>query len=75
MTHRLTLIPGDGIGPEVTRAVLRVLEASGFSAEWEEFTAGAAAVAEHGTTLPASLLDSIRKKQSGAQGADHDADR
>ena len=68
MTHRLTLIPGDGIGPEVTRAVLRVLEASGFSAEWEEFTAGAAAVAEHGTTLPAPLLDSIRKNKVALKG-------
>jgi len=68
MTHRLTLIPGDGIGPEVTRAVLRVLEASGFSAEWEEFTAGAAAVAEHGTTLPTTLLDSIRKNKVALKG-------
>ena len=68
MTHRLTLIPGDGIGPEVTRAVLRVLDASGFNAEWEEFSAGAAALAEHGTTLPAPLLDSIRKNRVALKG-------
>jgi len=68
MTHRLTLIPGDGIGPEVTRAVLRVLEASGFNAEWEEFSAGAAALAEHGTTLPPALLDSVRKNKVALKG-------
>ena len=68
MKHRLTLIPGDGIGPEVTQAVLRVLEAAGFQAEWEEFTAGAAALAEHGTTLPQPLLDSIRKNKVALKG-------
>jgi isocitrate dehydrogenase (NAD+) len=68
MTRRITLIPGDGIGPEVTRAVLRVLEAAGFQAEWEEFSAGAAALAEHGTTLPAPLLDSIRKNRVALKG-------
>jgi isocitrate dehydrogenase (NAD+) len=66
--HRLTLIPGDGIGPEVTAAVLRVLEASGFTAEWEEFSAGAAALAEHGTTLPAPLLESIRRNKVALKG-------
>jgi isocitrate dehydrogenase (NAD+) len=68
MTHRLTLIPGDGIGPEVTRSVLRVLEASGFQAEWEEFSAGAAALLEHGTTLPEPLLDSIRRNKVALKG-------
>jgi isocitrate dehydrogenase (NAD+) len=68
MTHRLTLIPGDGIGPEVTRAVRRVLDAVGFRADWEEFSAGAAALAEHGTTLPAPLLDSIRKNKVALKG-------
>jgi isocitrate dehydrogenase (NAD+) len=68
MTHRLTLIPGDGIGPEVTQAVLRVLDAAGFQAEWEEFSAGAAALAEHGTTLPPPLLDSIRKNKVALKG-------
>lgn len=68
MTHRLTLIPGDGIGPEVTRAVLRVLDAAGFKAEWEEFSAGAPALAEHGTTLPEPLLESIRKNKVALKG-------
>jgi isocitrate dehydrogenase (NAD+) len=68
MTHRLTLIPGDGIGPEVTRAVVRVLEASGFDAQWEEFTAGAAALSEFGTTLPVPLIESIRKNKVALKG-------
>lgn len=68
MKHRLTLIPGDGIGPEVTAAVLRVLSAAGFEAEWEEFAAGAAALPEHGTTLPQPLLDSIRKNKVALKG-------
>jgi isocitrate dehydrogenase (NAD+) len=68
MTHRITLIPGDGIGPEVTRAVLRVLDASGFRAEWEEFNAGAAALAQYGTTLPEPLLESIRKNKVALKG-------
>ena len=68
MTHRLTLIPGDGIGPEVTRAVLRVLDAVGLRVEWEEFSAGAAALQEHGTTLPEPLLASIRKNKVALKG-------
>jgi isocitrate dehydrogenase (NAD+) len=68
VSRRITLIPGDGIGPEVTRAVLRVLDASGFEADWEEFSAGAAALAEHGTTLPTPLLDSIRKNKIALKG-------
>jgi isocitrate dehydrogenase (NAD+) len=68
MTRRITLIPGDGIGPEVTKAVLRVLEAAGFTAEWEEFSAGAPALAEHGTTLPPPLLESIRKNKVALKG-------
>jgi isocitrate dehydrogenase (NAD+) len=66
--HRLTLIPGDGIGPEVTRAVLRVLEAVDFHADWEEFSAGAAALQEYGTTLPEPLLESIRKNRVALKG-------
>jgi len=68
MTHTITLIPGDGIGPEVTRAVVQVLEASGLDARWETYTAGAAAVADHGTTLPTALLDSIRRNKVALKG-------
>ena len=64
----ITLIPGDGIGPEVTRAVVRILEASGFKPEWETFSAGAAAVREHGTTLPQPLLDSITRNKIALKG-------
>jgi len=64
----ITLIPGDGIGPEVTRAVVRILEASGFTPEWESFSAGAEAVQEHGTTLPQPLLDSIARNKIALKG-------
>src|SRR3982751_5260170 len=64
----ITLIPGDGIGPEVTRAVVRILEASGFTPEWESFSAGAEAVKEHGTTLPQPLLDSIIRNKIALKG-------
>jgi isocitrate dehydrogenase (NAD+) len=68
MTRRLTLVPGDGIGPEVTGAVVRVLEAAGFEAEWETFPAGAAALPEYGTTLPEPLLASIRRNKVALKG-------
>ena len=64
----ITLIPGDGIGPEVTRAVVRVLAATGFSPEWETFSAGAEAVKEHGTTLPQALLDSVARNRVALKG-------
>ena len=69
MTQRIvTLIPGDGIGPEVTRAVVTILAASGFTPQWESFSAGAEAVAEHGTTLPQPLLDSIARNKIALKG-------
>ena len=64
----ITLIPGDGIGPEVTRAVVRILAATGFTPQWETFTAGAEAVKEHGTTLPQPLLDSIARNKAALKG-------
>ena len=64
----VTLIPGDGIGPEVTRAVVRILAAAGFTPEWETFSAGAEAVSEHGTTLPQALLDSIARHKIALKG-------
>src|SRR5687767_10802102 len=65
---KITLIPGDGIGPEVTRAVVRILEAAGFRPEWEPFSAGAEAVKEHGTTLPDALLESIKQNKIALKG-------
>jgi isocitrate dehydrogenase (NAD+) len=68
MTHTITLIPGDGIGPEVTRAVVRILEATGIHIRWETYSAGAGALAEHGMTLPPVLLESIRKNKVALKG-------
>jgi isocitrate dehydrogenase (NAD+) len=68
MKRTITLIPGDGIGPEVTRAVVRVLAATGFEPEWETFSAGAEALSEHGTTLPPALLESISRNKVALKG-------
>ncbi|MEW6323642.1 MAG: isocitrate/isopropylmalate dehydrogenase family protein [Acidobacteriota bacterium] len=68
MPRPVTLIPGDGIGPEVTGAVVRILEAAGFEAAWETFPAGAAALATYGTTLPADLLASVRRTKVALKG-------
>lgn len=70
-THRITLIPGDGIGPEVTAAVVRVLDASGVSIEWERHDAGVAAIEKDITAnnpLPPALLDSIRRNKVALKG-------
>ena len=68
MTHRITLIPGDGIGPEVTNAVVRILEAAKFRAEWEPHLAGVMAIEPHGSPLPAELLDSIERTKVALKG-------
>jgi isocitrate dehydrogenase (NAD+) len=68
MTPTITLIPGDGIGPEVTRAVVRVVEATGFTPKWETFKAGAEALEAHGTTLPPELLESITRNKIALKG-------
>lgn len=66
--HRLTLIPGDGIGPEVSAAVVRILQASGVAIEWEIHEAGLAAVERGETTLPRTLLESIQKNKVALKG-------
>jgi isocitrate dehydrogenase (NAD+) len=68
MAHRITLIPGDGIGPELTDATTRVLEATGIEFEWERVEAGEAAIATHGTPLPDEVLASIRRTKVGLKG-------
>jgi isocitrate dehydrogenase (NAD+) len=68
LTHHITLIPGDGIGPEVTGAVVRILEASGVSIEWEEHAAGVRAVEQVGQPLPPSLIESIRRNKIALKG-------
>jgi len=68
MTRTVTLIPGDGIGPEVTRAALRVLAAAGAHLEWDEQVAGAEAVERHGDPLPEAVLESLRRHQVALKG-------
>jgi isocitrate dehydrogenase (NAD+) len=68
MTHTITLIPGDGIGPEVTRATVRAVEATGAAFHWEEMEAGAGAIEKHGKPLPDSVLESLRRTGVGLKG-------
>ena len=68
MAYRVTLIPGDGIGPEVIEAARRVLEATGIEFEWDVQRAGAAVMKERGTPLPEEVLDSIRRNKVGLKG-------
>ena len=68
MTHRVTLIPGDGIGPEVTGAAVRVLEATGVKFEWEPFEAGAEAYEKYREYIPKELIESIERTHVALKG-------
>ena len=68
MTYKITLIPGDGVGPEVTEATRRVLEATGVSFAWEPAYVGAAVQQTAGTPLPDAVLASIRKNKIALKG-------
>ena len=68
MKHTITLIPGDGIGPEVSSAVVRIIEASGVDVQWETHYAGAQALEKFGETLPADLLESIGRNKVALKG-------
>jgi isocitrate dehydrogenase (NAD+) len=68
MAHRITLIPGDGIGPEVTDATVRILEATGLKFEWETFMAGAEAFEKYKEYIPKELNDSIERTRVGLKG-------
>jgi isocitrate dehydrogenase (NAD+) len=68
MGYRVTLIPGDGIGPEVTAAARRVAEATGVSIEWEVVEAGEKAIKQSGNPLPDAVLESIRKNRLALKG-------
>jgi isocitrate dehydrogenase (NAD+) len=68
MAHRVTLIPGDGIGPELAEATRRVLDATGIEFEWEVVDAGEAMIAAHGTPLPDGVLESIRRNKVAIKG-------
>jgi isocitrate dehydrogenase (NAD+) len=66
--HRITLIAGDGIGPEVTGAVVKMLDSAGLDVDWESFPAGVLAMEPYGTPLPVPLLESIRKNKVALKG-------
>jgi len=68
MAHNITLIPGDGIGPEVSSAVVRIIEATGVEVHWETKYAGAQALEKFGTTLPEDLLESIKRNKVALKG-------
>src|SRR3982751_6113911 len=68
MSHRVTLIRGDGIGPELAEATRRVLDASGVAFEWEVLDAGEGVMAEYGTPLPDHVLESIRRNRVAIKG-------
>jgi len=68
MAQRVTLIPGDGIGPELAEATRRVLDASGVEFDWEIVDAGEAVMAKEGTPLPQSVLDSILRNRVAIKG-------
>jgi len=68
MAHNITLIPGDGVGPEISLATQRVLDATGVSINWETAYAGAEAEKELGELLPKATLQSIRKNRVAIKG-------
>src|SRR5690349_5450382 len=68
MSHKVTLIPGDGIGPEVTKAVVRILEATGVKFEWETFAVGADAYEKYGEYIPKDVLQSIERTRVVLKG-------
>lgn len=67
-THKVTLIPGDGIGPEVIEATVRMLEATGVKFEWESFAAGAEAFEKYHEYIPKELSESIERTRVGLKG-------
>ncbi|MEP6922953.1 MAG: isocitrate dehydrogenase (NAD(+)) [Pyrinomonadaceae bacterium] len=68
MKYNITLIPGDGIGPEVVAAVVSIIEAAGVEVEWEIQIAGAHALEKYGTTLPDQLLESVKRNKVALKG-------
>lgn len=66
--YKVTLIPGDGIGPEVTNAMVKVVEASGSDIEWERVEAGEALIEKYNTAIPDYVIDSIKKNKIAIKG-------
>ncbi|MFH1288934.1 MAG: isocitrate/isopropylmalate dehydrogenase family protein [bacterium] len=68
MIHKITLIPGDGVGPELTELAVKCVEAAGVKIDWEVVDAGEKALKSEGTPLPKKVLDSIRKNKVALKG-------
>src|SRR3989339_719730 len=68
MTYNITLIPGDGIGPEVSEAARRCVDATGVKVSWEIAEAGADIIPKYGTPLPEATLESIRRNKVALKG-------
>jgi isocitrate dehydrogenase (NAD+) len=68
MKNSITLIPGDGIGPEITRAMVKVVEATGIDIKWDIVNAGAEVYEKEGTVLPESVINSLKKNRVGIKG-------
>ncbi|TMF03765.1 MAG: isocitrate/isopropylmalate dehydrogenase family protein [Chloroflexi bacterium] len=68
MAHRITVIPGDGIGPEIMDATIRVLEATGVAFDWDYREAGLDAAEKYGSVLPEEVLDSVRANKVAIKG-------
>jgi isocitrate dehydrogenase (NAD+) len=68
MKHTITLIPGDGIGPEIVAATVRIIEAAGIDVEWETRIMGAQALEKHGVTLPDDTIESIKRNKVALKG-------
>jgi isocitrate dehydrogenase (NAD+) len=66
--HKITLLPGDGIGPEVSAAVVQIIECVGVDVEWEKYVVGAEALARLGDPLPQEVLDSILRNRVALKG-------
>ncbi len=68
MNYKITLIPGDGVGPEVTAATVKIIEAAGIEVEWETYPVGAEAFTKLGKYIPDDLMDSIRRNGIALKG-------
>src|SRR5205807_6246376 len=68
LTHTITLIPGDGTGPEIVEATRRAIEATGVKIEWDVHDVGMPAMAKHGTPLPRGALEAVRRNRVALKG-------
>ena len=75
MAHQITLIPGDGIGPEVADATVRAVNATGVTIDWERVEAGVGAERRTGKFLPDEVYTSLARTRVGPERTDCDADR